>query len=39
MQYSKLFVLAALFACTSAIKVRDNSDPEGRNVSKQTWRD
>jgi hypothetical protein len=39
MQYSKLFVLAALFASTSAITVRDNSDPEGRNVSKKTWRD
>jgi len=34
MQYSKLFVLAALVACTSAITVRDSSDPEGRNVAK-----
>ena len=38
MQYSKLFVLAALLASTSAITVRDNSDPEGGNVDKTTWR-
>ena len=38
MQYSKLFVLAALLASTSAITVRDHSDPEGGNVDKTTWR-
>lgn len=39
MQYSKLFALAALLGCTSAIRLQDNSDPEGRNVDKTTWRD
>ena len=39
MQYSKLFALAALLGCTSAIRLQDNSDPEGRNVDKTTWKD
>jgi len=39
MQYSKLFALAALLGCTSAIRIQDNSDPEGRNVDKTTWKD
>jgi hypothetical protein len=39
MQFSKLFALAALLGCTSAIRIQDNSDPEGRNVDKTTWKD
>lgn len=38
MQYSKLFALVALLGCTSAIRIQDNSDPEGRNVDKTTWK-
>jgi len=39
MNYSKLFALAALLGYTSAIRIQDNSDPEGRNVDKTTWKD
>lgn len=39
LSYSKLFVIAALFAATNALRLQDNSDPEGRNVDKTTWKD
>ena len=39
MQYSKLFAIVALLGYTSGIRIQDNSDPEGRNVDKTTWKD
>ena len=38
MLFCKLFALVALLGCTSAIRIQDNSDPEGRNVDKTTWK-
>jgi hypothetical protein len=43
MQFSKIIALAALFGMADVNAVRinalDNSDPEGRNVDKTTWKD
>ena len=35
----KLLVLSALIASAASIRLNDNSDPEGRNVDKTTWKD
>lgn len=39
MQFSKIITLAALLGMAEAIKIKDNSDPLGRNVDRTTWQD
>ena len=39
MKYFNIIAFAALFGLSSGIKLRDNSDLEGRNVDQTTWRD